>query len=307
MKTIYLSSLFLASFFSVKAQHYFPSDSVKWRMNHEYMDAGVVTHHMVDYTFLNDTIHRGGLVFKKLNEISFNSYGMFRGQGGPFLHVDTVAKRVYCILDLNDSVPTLLYDFSLTVGDSMETFEHRVWPLTWSVVEDSTIMISGGKRRYLKVERPAGIVKHQDIWIEGIGSIYGLFAPVLEIPFSFEFGFNLACFTDSSAGIQYQPLDFFNDTYFNCNSVFSLREGNISSMIKAYPNPSHEELVLENSYNETLDFVIYSQDGKLTHKVNISPQSKQVLMLSGWKPGIYYVEVRDETRKSVYNFKINHF
>lgn len=115
---------------------------------HERMDAGNITRKMQDISFTDDTIIRSGLVFRKiLEEYTWS----FRLNGGPFLHIDSINNRVLFLRTPSPSDTIIpLYDFSLTVGDSMSTLE-RVnpnWVTTWHVIEDSTLLVNGELRRY---------------------------------------------------------------------------------------------------------------------------------------------------------------
>jgi hypothetical protein len=237
---------------------------------------------MQDVRFSGDTSIKSGIVFHGLEELN---YGEFTQNGiGPFIHIDSSSKKVLFVWENSDIVATL-YDFSMTVGDSMQTFwrGYLYGEKTWHVIEDSTMLFNGEVRRYLKVAvgRPTG---RTDYWIEGIGSVQGLFRPV-HTPF--ELVMNLVCFSDSSNGFQYQPFEFFSDLYFGCQTGFSVEENSISNYIKAYPNPASETLVLENLYEESLEYVIYSMDGKKVEKLMLSPQSSSVVNIKNWPSGMY--------------------
>jgi hypothetical protein len=81
----------------------------------------------------------------------------------------------------------------------------------------------------------------------------------------------------------------------------------MENFIKAYPNPASETLVLENLYGETLEYVIYSMDGRRIKALTLDSQSKHNLDVKTWPTGTYSIVIRNDKNQTIYSTKINHF
>ena len=69
------------------------------------------------------------------------------------------------------SYEQILYDFSLEVGDTIIMNGNGFYPDRMFVVETNEILIGGEPRKQIVLEYPWG---DQEVWIEGIGSLYGI-------------------------------------------------------------------------------------------------------------------------------------
>lgn len=99
----------------------------------------------------------------------------------------------------SDSVPLLMYDFTLQVGD---TFHLPLDTAAWFVVSerDSVQLLNGTYRDRITFANwiEGGVGCSTDTWIEGVGDPGFVFSPIVDC---FELGMNFECY-----GINNQPL-----------------------------------------------------------------------------------------------------
>ena len=69
------------------------------------------------------------------------------------------------------SYDEILYDFSMEVGDTIIMNGNGFYPDMMFVIETNEILVGGEPRQQIVLEYPWG---DQEIWIEGIGSLYGI-------------------------------------------------------------------------------------------------------------------------------------
>ena len=180
---------------------------------------------------------------------------------------DTATRKVYYLPEgaLRD---TLLYDFDLSVGDTLpETYYNSSFSgFKFVTAIDSVAVGSLYHRRFAISTEYAPEYVHL---IEGIGSTFGLLA-YMDPPF--EFGTFLACF--SKNGYTVYP-----DTISECEiptATFSLPQSENS--VSIYPNPFNENatLIIPVSWTgSTMD--IYTMTGKLIRKVQITSSTFSIV------------------------------
>ncbi len=285
MKTpLLLASLLFIFCATAVAQHHFPKDSAEWKI-----------------WVINDGVPRSSF----LRVFSFSSDTVLSGQDfkvlkpglyGPESYIREVDSlhRVYFLYDHSDTLSNrLLYDFSKSVGDTINVLNSFEDTVKWAIVSIGLDSVGSGQRRYLEVKRVGW--NYYDRWVEGIGSVRGLFAPVLEPSGWFETSFQLVCFTDKGTGMQYEP---FPDTTYHCNTpahVFEVAEQALKRQdVKVYPNPFTEKLFLENQQPYPTYFVLMTAKGKKLIQGKLHAFEKKELNTAHVKAGVYFLDYRTE-------------
>ena len=206
-----------------------------WRFREDWVD------------FINDTT------------VSFDGYSTAIRQ-------DTLQRKVYFIYQ--DTVEHVLYDFNITVGDT-------ITPLYYI----DSILINGDyrKRFVLQSWMPADT---NFALIEGIGSTTGPFQPLY--PY-FEQGSLLECFSQNNINLY--------PGYGNCKLYTGIKEINKENkQIKIYPNPSSTTITISakgiNTYILSNTFGQVIKEGKLngdetTIEVSALPNGIYILALDG--------------------------
>lgn len=175
MKALFTTILLLISFLTFSQNAYQIADTTKkWNTVHYGAWAWLVMHcggtktnKLEGVTLVNDTVYLS--VFETQDSLQ-----QYWDQIG-FLREDTLSKKIYFTLDWNGYEDGLIYDFDLLVGDSVIIDNYYVGFEDLLLICDSidSLFIDGSnKKRLFLSKRWSSYVS--DIWIEGIGSKYGL-------------------------------------------------------------------------------------------------------------------------------------
>jgi hypothetical protein len=231
-----------------------------------------------------------------------------------FLRNDTVNKRVYT-RSINYSSERLLYDFSLQIGDTVSLADpegFRTYTFTrldslWNfkdslvVLNDSTI-----RRQIFVAEIRDGYFdsRSAQIWIEGIGSCRGIFAPreyfgaCPPLP-------QLLCYAQNDDLLFALPISG-DDT--NANDCWGPIGGKIENNtffhdIKLYPNPATDAINIE--IKEIQDYQhaaisLYNIHGICLENKLIS-NSITAFNVSQYSSGLYFIEIRQQNGRKYYS------
>lgn len=322
MKNSYLLSLFIILMFTslLPGQSLFPEDSAQWKVFYFNTNGPIIEKQLVPHRIAGDTV----LVNKNYQVIRPG----LTAQKDAYLRVDTAAQKVYFLRNNKDTnAHRLLYDFSKTVGDTIRIiaspFVNRD-TIVWRVFREGHLSINQQPHRYLDV---AFVGKHyqqrdsiyMDRWIEGIGSVRGLFAPFLDdglIGIGVSARFHLVCMEDFTRGIRYRPqlltdtsfldsgLSNYYDDTSNCNTPawnnFSREEIPTQNvLLRAFPNPFRENLTLQNPSGEEWFYKVTNLSGKTLFEGTLPAQVKEHLSFAGLPGGMYLLHYISDTRQEV--------
>jgi hypothetical protein len=307
MKKLLSISLLLFQLSVSKAQswiyHPFPSgsDSAIWIQQHSNSEGS--TYFLRTYLYGDTTI--SSYNYKKLYRTSVNAFISPSPSPSPFYHPynfigalreDVPAKKVY-YYEAFTGVETLLYDFTLTVGDTAyidgpfggDTVEYTVTGID-SILVDSVYH----KRLIIEPFAPIGPSPMSGNWIEGIGCEAG---PLNRYVMGFEFSHALACF-----GVNNVNKYFYAMWPPSPDCTFSVGigelENNIISLVVS-PNPSAGIVTLSVSCNETLSVEIMDVSGNVIWTSLTAGFSGSTLDLRDHANGIYFVRLGDSKGNSV--------
>lgn len=297
MKSIFLFIICLWQLNSVEAQtnvyHPFPSDSATWNVGN--LDIWFGWCYKYSYSFTGDTI------------VNNTSYHKIWKQGQEFLVVhppgspdwyytcsnqvignfsyyvgaireDISQKKIY-FLQPNDSTETLLYDFTLNVGDTIKGYFGDYHLVILSL--DSTL-VGTQYRKTWNIDPSSGWGGTPHI-VEGVGCLYGL----LEAPYAFEkSSIALECFSVNNQSL----YPTYNATE-GCNLLTSIKDKNeIKNMLSIFPNPSNGkfEIIVNNQKINTIE--ISDILGNLILKSEINKESA-LIDLSDKLNGVYLARI----------------
>jgi len=178
-------------------------------------------------------------------------------------------NREVMLVAPNQSSETLLYDFNMNTGDTIQVCGDTE---VVTVQQIDTVEICGKARNRYLLNFSNGILTPPYL-IEGIGSTHGLI-PRWEY---FESGAQLICYSDAGC----TP----------CETVSSLNAPTAAEAVRLYPNPSAGDLTLECPgeafwFAETFDL----QGNKITE--SSFSGGKATLNTSAWPPGVYLIRIR---------------
>lgn len=179
---------------------------------------------------------------------------------------------------LSGSTSTVLYDFSLDIGD--------IWvhssSIEFEVARIDTILFADMERQRIQLTEK-GVPfdsTYCATWIEGIGSLNGVLFPA---------GFMLigyypvlGCFFDSN------NLLYSNPNYSSCLPYVDIDDYRINSL-QLFPNPTESLVNIEGLGQKSL-IRIYSITGSLVKELNTTENSCKI-NLSNEMSGIYFAQI----------------
>ncbi|NQU33985.1 MAG: PKD domain-containing protein, partial [Bacteroidetes bacterium] len=213
----------------------------------------------------------------------------------------TVDKKVY--VKLPDLPETILYDYSLEIGDT-------IWYNIGGAATSGSIVLM--EQDHYKVVTDIDSIllldNHyhnrwfldgdfmNDIWIEGVGSVvwFGLFNPIITDAATNGDSFSFACFKQNDI-----PLYINNP---ECDKCFCYLLTSISKStentygIDIYPNPAYDIVIVSfnNEIPQDAELVIYNTSGNCVFNTLINKANKVSINTNEWKKGLYLISIRDK-------------
>lgn len=276
--------------------HPFPDSNAYWRVDYNENPPfqctgtnGLIASYQ--YAYEGDTLING-FIYKKINKtgIIYFSWcypGTPLGYQGAFRE-DTVAKKAYLVLP-GATADSLLYDFSLQIGDTVKTVLHQMSVFASSCTDyivtsiDSQLIGSTYRKKWFISGNPSGCLAG---YVEGMGNLYGF----LDSYYYFEQGANLCCFTIDSTP-QYLS------TCFNINvcAPVNVAEGLLFKQIDIHPNP-----VIENTFSlsvapmlgESISEIEFYDSQGINYKLNWIKLKNSILFYdNSLSKGIYLLRI----------------
>jgi len=185
-------------------------------------------------------------------------------------------------IGFSDSTETVLYDFSLEVGDTF-FIQNSLDSIQIVNFIDSVLISEQWRKRINFIQNSLS----KRVWIEGIGDTKGLFFPV---QFEFEHYQLLVCYEDS------QIFWTNPEITFDC---LTLGIEDISQMnndkLQIYPNPATNEITFDfKNFTQEQDFeiLIYNAVGIEVKKENLSKNDQnKTINIKDLNSGIFYYRI----------------
>ena len=239
------------------------------------------------YTIGGDTIIGSNTYVKVYKSGLFGSYQCPTppGQnpsGGTFdssyvggLMQDSIAKKVYFKYagTVSTATATLLYDFSLVVGDSINYQPYA------KISSIDSVLVGMEYRKRFNLSGVSGIYSGAAI-IEGVGGTFGL----LESPYRAEAAsWGLGCFKYYS--------NVYPSTIASCplitRSSIGISKSINPNKLAIYPNPANDNFTIELNSSDNQTVQIFDVSGKLVLNQRIN--GKADIDVSGLHEGVYYI------------------
>ena len=273
----------------------FPTSNAMWRERF-----GGIEVNCEDYQYLiiGDTIING-LIYSKIQKsgvvytagsfgCNYNISWEIKPHVVAYFRNDTSAKRVYLFEGDTD---ILIYDFSLSVGDTIPTLHNSNPPNYYTIESIDSIEIGGIYRKRFKIDNN-GWEPYILYIIEGIGSTYGLFSDYL---CPFESSSVLLCFSINENPIYSAEMSDCTPIYLGVEDYFQ------NKIIKSiYPNPTTGQLRIEcrdGARPVSTDITIYNIMGQLLQSKIVNLQSEIILDVSPLPSGMYFLKIDNKTIK----------
>lgn len=164
---------------------------------------------------------------------------------------DTVARKVYFVYP-NDSVDSLLYDFSLQVGDTVRGMLSPIFAQPDTVIAIDSILVGSDYRKRWYINSAYSVYL-----IEGVGSDYGLIesSPGYITDAAV---YTLICFKQN--GITLYP-----DTLTSCNIIDGVISVTNENTFSLFPNPTTNEFKVQSSKLRRWRFMMWWEGNKLLY------------------------------------------
>lgn len=254
-------------------------------------------------TILGDTVVDG----KKYKKIfaTDDAHNIIISRG--YLFEDTLNRKVYVVTDDPDDMTitgdTLLYDFNISVGSSLDNlYEFRGFgedhPANSTVFAMDSIEIEGLYRRRIgmqyelyQCDNKKPIKIDTIYWIEGLGSTLGFTTPnILPLNPQGEYVADvLACVISNATAIFVN-----NHTWHTCDDILisglSIETMELKEIIWLSPQPAKDLLYIEISdiyLNDVVSIQIFDLIGNVVNQIEYIYNGKISLELNGIDSGIY--------------------
>ena len=183
----------------------------------------------------------------------------------------------------------MLYDFSLTEGDSI--LADGEYELYFNVTNVDTLVFNGVERREITLQfyNYAWVT-----WIEGIGNIEGLLMDWRSYTMAMDPMPNvrLRCYEYNEECL-YSDFSF-NESIDDCYTPLytGLEENQIQNNISLYPNPTKERVYINTSI-PIKELTICNLLGQEIQKYNMTEKTSSI-DISGLNEGVYFVKIYTE-------------
>ena len=286
MKKISIVLTLLLVGLSTYSQEYFPMPDSGAIWNHNIVNSEST--HYISSRFrlgtIGDTIINSKEYSKiyRLHEIDFDlSQATYVGA------IREENKKVYAITTWDDEPEVLLYDFGVEVGDIITSNAMNGYmsiPVEVLAI-DTVELLDGTLRKRIDI----GV----DHWIEGIGSLSGLFTPITSLLTNYTSPY-LKCFYHNEAPVY---IDAYTSSLYceTCFCVIDTPSYEMDNALEVYPNPFLNELYIKTTIQGNFEFKIYNSKGivvKEDRKV-----SSNIINLEHLPCGVYLIQIFDKEKQ----------
>lgn len=187
----------------------------------------------------------------------------------------------------------LLYDFNALVGDTIndvfvdEGLAFSGWssfPTLVTYVVDQVGLVSG--RTWLRLQQPWG--GPQQVWIEGFGSPYGLFARQDPLNVSgYWYGIWCMSHLDTAWHFSEFGIDSFPD--YSCTPQYVGIQGRNEIAVIAYPNPTSDRVWVRTPSQTTYTITVTDQFGRKIQVPILQTPNGAGIDLTAVASGVYFI------------------
>jgi hypothetical protein len=279
MEKVKITIVLIFSFFSIYSQEYFPFPTAQAIWNHNVVNFEYSPYISYKYRYgvIGDTIINSNQYFKVYQLEGLELDITEAEYVGAYREVD---KKIYALFGEFSENEMLIYDFNLEIGDF---FDYPMYGEMEVLNVDTIELLDGTIRKKIELSG--------DAWIEGIGSLSGLFAPIDPQPLNYT-STNLKCFYQNETSI------YINDylSSLDCDECFCALDIDSydTNSFKIFPNPFFNELNFKTGLYTDFRVRIYDSKGQLIKEISNFKSNR--INLSELSCGIYFLELMDNEK-----------
>jgi hypothetical protein len=287
IRSFYLVLLLLFAFYSTWAQPYLrlPANGGHWKMAESHANGSISSTWSFFRETAGDTLYHGYTATRipttalYIPPMSFVPYPNFHTR---YIHQDSNG-RAYEVDSLGQL--NMLYDLSVSVGDTLNLQDERGFPLDYRVDSIDTVTYADNiprKRIFLYCNQMFGI----PIWVEGIGDVAKGPFPVLE----FENNQDMVCYAENGLLLAAGP-QFPSTTVADCFLLVGTPEP--AAALTISPNPARDQLKLTLADAQPLHVRLLALDGRVLGTWVLDGAAAHTLQLPAAPAGLYLLELRN--------------
>jgi hypothetical protein len=273
MKKVLFVFAILAFLFVINSRAQSIVDTNKVWYNVEYGFEGAVTTFI--FSFKGDTIINS-LLYKK---VVFNDSSASIFNNPIAAREDTTTKQIFFYYP---GVEYLAYDFSLQLDSTFITYIDGCVIQLGVVFIDTITLLNGEKRKRITLYGSSQVEQ----WIEGIGSLNGLFRVGIDFCYDFKFS-HLNCFKENDT------LKYHNPNFPSCNyTTVGINELKNDIRFTISPNPftSSTQITLPQTFHN-IALAVYDIQGKLLAQHQYKDCSQIQLNRNQLSNGLYFLKL----------------
>lgn len=263
--------------------HPFPDSNAIWNEYSIHVEYPQNVAYKIRYGIIGDTVINSktfSKVYRLINDTCLNInnavyFGAIREED----------KQIFTITTYHGEQEILLYDFSKEIGDTIYSNSpegYMAYPVIVSNIDTVELFDGSNRRRYWLEGVYFSYL--EECWIEGFGSIHGMFSPIFELLTNY-YEPHLSCFKQDDYTV------YLNN--FSCDKCFCSLGTSINDInefqIQIYPNPFSDQINIE-SKNEYSEIRIYNSNGKIIQKFNRSTYPTKI-DLGELSEGLYFIQL----------------
>jgi hypothetical protein len=199
---------------------------------------------------------------------------------------DTIQRKVF-YREPNSTTDSLLYDFSLNVGDTIKSYIKILCPDSPTVVTSIDSVLIGTHYRKRWTVNQYFCISNAQI-IEGIGSASGLLEPFINTGVGGQTTYKLYCFSQNN-----QTLYPYYSLTSGCSLITSIQEQTSNDLISISPNPSSGQFTIETNSTDKKNIDLFNINGKHVFSDIIS--EKAIIDMTNLNEGIYILVIKTTT------------
>ena len=190
-----------------------------------------------------------------------------------------------------------LYDFNLTVGDSVLFNLYGLYPTWHHIISVDNILINGINYKAQKFDEQgvSAFSEMNEVWIEGIGSIHGPLFPNYPVKFSGELPDStfLTCSYSANQSVWENP--FYTRWYLNI--TLGVADAEIQNF-SCFPNPFYDKIHFEQVQTETINLTILNNVGQVVKQLQLT-NGNHSIDLSELKAGFYIFQFDNDSKRRI--------